>query len=102
MVWDESTYIKTGRWLLASFIGMAILLISGWISPDFYPEGDSQGYVRELFAVGGPMVIRSIVGMGIVLFFLLIPRKNWFDQIENIDYGPTAVISMFLYCVLHG
>ncbi len=100
MAWDFSTFNKTMRWLAATCIGMTVLFFSGYLSPDFYPDGDNLGYIRALFATGGPAIIRCSVGMGIILFFTLIPKRNWLDRIEEAEYGPTILISVFLYCVL--
>ena len=102
MTFDKSQVRQAGRWLLFSGIGIGILAAAGFISPEVYGTDDPFGFVRQLFSLGGPILLRAICAVGVLLYVSGIENGDWLDKIGETQYGPTAVMCVALYSVLHG
>ena len=102
MTWNIGERRQVFRWVWGSLAGLFFLVVACEASRYFYPVGDSFGFIRQMFDVGGPALVRAITAVGVLLFVSMIEEGNWLEQIGGTQYGPTILLSVVLYSVLRG
>ena len=91
MTWSFDEKTQTERFLIASAIGMLIILAFIIAAPFFFPGGDKWALVWKLI-MNVPMTIVGIICItGSILFVDFVSRRAWLNQIEETTYGPTAI-----------